>query len=122
MEADIVSDYIYILDLKSKSWSKIKNNNKDLIGIDFYENYLTENYIIGFNRDKKKYIIVNKVTQEYLVKNIDKFSIIGGHFDVVECESNSITIKLRTSIQTNDRYQTINLDQVIKEKRHNSKS
>lgn len=112
VEADIVSDYIYILDLKSKSWSKIKNNNKDLIGIDFYENYLTENYIIGFNRDKKKYIIVNKVTQEYLVKNIDKFSIIGGHFDVVECESNSITIKLRTSIQTNDRYQTINLDQV----------
>lgn len=117
VEPDVVSDKIYMLNLQTRTWKKFNNINQDIIGVDFYENYQTENYIIGFSREKKKYIIVNKETQEYLVKNIDKFSIIGGYFDVVECEANNISIRLKMSIQSNNRIQTINLDNLYQKEK-----
>lgn len=118
-EPDITSDNIYILDLNSRKWKKTKNINKDIIGIDFHENYHTDDYVIGMSRKLNKLIIVNLKTKEYLLKSLFNFTLLGSHFDVVEAraKANSITIKFKVAVSKNSKYMTINIDDIYNKER-----
>lgn len=109
-EPDSFSNHIYVLDLKTNTWSKHKNTNKEILGIDFHRNFNTSKYLIGFCNRTNKVLVINKEAQSYFLKSFSSIHLNSNHFDVKELDSNTITFINTASISSNNFPFTVNLD------------
>lgn len=111
-EIDLFDNYIYKLDLKQMTWTKLENLNTDLIGIKFCPFYYCKDFAIGFNQYKT--ILVNNRTQQYELITNDNVPIVLDWLNIKKIDNNNITHLYKGSSINNELITTLNLDSLWK--------